>query len=164
MIYIASYKKPNGGFLPWLFHILVCIGTFSRYSHNELVFGPPDAKGRRCCWSSSDRDGGVRMKWIALDPSRWDLVPLSGVHPDVIAAGYQWFSQNEGKPFDRPGLVAVWLFTLMPWLRVVWAHIQRDRAYFCSEAIAAALGLWRPWTRSPGALHSWAVKHQPKIS
>lgn len=171
MLSLASYHRPPSRPDPghvwawlgaWAFHVLVCVATLSRYSHTELVFGPPDADGFSCCASSSARDGGVRMKWIRLDPARWHVVPLSGLHGGVTTSAWAWFAGHDGQPYDRPGLVAVWLFTVCPPLRSVWAWLQLRRAWFCSESIAAALGLWRPWTRSPGALHRWAVKHLPQ--
>ena len=171
-MYLASYRCPPtrpepGQLLDWLarwaFHVLVCVGTFSRYSHTELVFGEPNAAGYSLCATSSGRDHGVRFKAIRLDPARWTVDPLSGLHPDTEARAYAWFVENEGARYDHPGLLAVWLFTVAPFLRAVWRLIQLPNRRFCSESVAEALGLWRPWTRSPGALRRWVVKHLPRM-
>lgn len=171
MLYLASYRCPPmrpdpGKTLDWLarwaFHILVCAGTFSRYSHSELVFGEPDENGESLCWSSSGRDGGVRPKRIKLDPARWTVDPLAGLHPSVEASAWLWFEKHKGQKYDHLGLAAVWLFTVLPFLRAAWRLIQNTRRWFCSEAVADALGLWKPWTRSPGSLRRWAVKQLPR--
>lgn len=171
-LYLASYrcppKRPTPGKVlewlgQWVFHILVCVGTLSRYSHTELVFGEPDANGYSLCASSCGRDGGVRSKRIKLNPERWTVDPLSGVHPQVYDRAWAWFKSNAGKRYDHFGLAAVWLFTLLPFLRAAWRLIQAPGRWFCSESVAEALGLWRPWTRSPGALRRLAVKHLPRV-
>jgi hypothetical protein len=171
MMYLASYRcpphRPQPGqlldwLLRWAFHVLVCVGTLSRYSHSELVFGEPDHRGESLCATSSGRDGGVRFKRIKLDPARWTVDPLTSLHPYTEARAYSWFVDHKGEPYDHQGLAAVWLFTVAPFMRVVWRLIQARRRWFCSESAAAALGLWRPWTRSPGALRRWAVKQLPK--
>jgi hypothetical protein len=171
MMYLASYRCPPhrpqpGQWLDWLlrwaFHVLVCVGTLSRFSHTELVFGEPDENGESLCATSSGRDGGVRFKRIKLDPARWTVDPLSGLHANAEAQALLWFHKHEGEPYDHQGLAAVWLFTVAPFMRAVWRLIQARRRWFCSESAAAALGLWRPWTRSPGALRRWAVKQLPK--
>ena len=171
MLYLASYrcppKRPESGhvldwLVRWAFHIAVCVGTLSRYSHTELVFGEPDENGESLCWSSSGRDGGVRSKRIKLDPARWTVDPLYGLHPNTEASALMWFEKHKGYPYDHFGLLAVWLFTVFPPLRAVWRLIQDGRKWFCSEAGADALGLWRPWTRSPGGLRRWAVKQLPR--
>ena len=171
MIHLASYRRPPsnpkpGQFLDWLgrwvFHVLVCVGTLSRYSHSELVFGEPRADGKSLCWTSSGRDGGVRQKWIYLDPAQWTVDPLPGLHPDVDARAWAWFVAHEGEDYDHAGLAAVWLFTALPFLRAAWRLIQNALRWFCSEACADALGLWKPWTRSPGSLRRWAVKQLPR--
>ena len=171
MLYLASYKSPPkrpepGQWLDWfgrwVFHVVVCVATFSRFSHTELVFGEPDEKGESLCASSSLRDGGVRIKRIKLDPARWVVDPLHGLHPRIEERAYGWFVEHEDEKYDLLGLAAVWLFTVAPWLRAVWRLLQSAGRSFCSESIAAALGLWRPWTRSPGGLRRWAVKQLPR--
>ena len=171
MMYLASYRCPpmrpaKGQLLDWLarwvFHILVCVGTLSRYSHTELVFGEPNEKGESLCWTSSGRDGGVRPKWIKLDPARWTVDPLYALNTNVEAIACHWYLKHEREPYDHFGLGAVWLFTVCPPLRAVWRLIEARNRWFCSESAAAALGLWKPWTRSPGGLRRWAVKQLPQ--
>ena len=94
--------------------------TGSRYSHVELVL---DGK----CYSSSLRDGGVRSKYINLHPDKWDVV---GINCREQLA-YEWFRTHDGERYDWWG---VWRF-LLPLLP------NKADQWFCSEAVAAALGL-----------------------
>lgn len=106
------------------------------YSHCELVlWTSPD--GLSLCLSSSFMDGGVRAKWMALDPAHWDLVPVPA-HCSQAAA-LKWFYAHEGDDYDVWGLVGF-----------VWRPIagQRDKS-FCSEAVAAMLGFAEPWRMDP---------------
>lgn len=117
---LAMYKGPPPDLLHRIGHWLVCIGTLSRYSHVELVIDG-------WCYSSSYQDGGVRRKRIDLTSGRWDVFEITG---DQRAA-YVWFMQRLGASYDWGGVVRF----VLPFVR------QRPGEYFCSEAVAAALGL-----------------------
>lgn len=112
--------------------------TRSPYSHCEVVTHRR-SDGAAWCISSSWVDGGVRGKWIALDPTRWDLVQMPGVDS---AGAHLWLAQHAGQGYDFIGL-----------LGFVWRPIAGSaRRWFCSEACADIVELEEPWRLSPGAL------------
>lgn len=127
---LAFYKGRRGG-LAGLFDAAVRWWTRGSYSHVELV-----APG----WvaSASMRDGGVRFKAIDFHPDRWDLVAIGG---DEIAAR-AWFEAHQGAAYDWMGLFG---FVWRPGREVT-------RRWFCSEAVAAALGFKEPWRFCPNTL------------
>lgn len=108
------------------------------YSHTELVLDEVD--GLSQCGSSSFMDGGVRIKWMVLDPAHWDLVDVDG---DYVKA-LQWFRDHRA---DQYGLLGL--------LGFVWRRGTRDKNKpICSGAIAAALGFRDPWRFEPMTLWS----------
>ena len=102
------------------------------YSHAELVFG--------CGMSASASfiDGGVRLKRIDFDPAHWDFVDVPGDESAALA----WFIEHEGASYDLIGNLS-FLCPLVP---------HSKRKWFCSEAIAAALGIPEPWRLGPNGL------------
>lgn len=120
-----------------LFDIAVAWWTGGKYSHCELVFN--DDLENAMCASSSQRDGGVRMKLIDLTSGRWDVFDLK--HCDDHAA-YRWFDNHNGKKYDIPGLFGF----ILPW------RTHHPNRWFCSEACAAALGIESPHRLSPNGL------------
>lgn len=134
MLRAAFYKGTHTGLLG-LYNRLVRWWCRSRYSHVELVF----ANGLSA--SSSYIDGGVRIKAIEFDPARWDFVVLPA-HIEPVAR--DWFEAHHGQPYDLLGN-----------LHFVLAPVADDKAkWFCSESVAAALGLPEPWRFDPGTLHA----------
>ena len=130
---LAFYKGPASTFGQRLFHRLVCMVTGGRYSHVELVIDG-------VCHSASSRDGGVRSKVVDFSSGRWDLVDLPAYLVSVSADDARaWFAAHNGQPYDTPGLLGF----LLPW------RVERPSAYFCSEAVMAALGYAEPWQYSP---------------
>lgn len=116
--------------------------TRSTYSHCELVFST-DSHGVSMCGSSSYLDGGVRIKNMALDPAKWDLMDLPGFNP---VAASTWFDVHAGERYDLLGLFGF----VLPFMR------DDTTRWFCSEACAAAVGLGDAWRYSPGALAALA--------
>lgn len=131
---IAFYKGPAKGLTNQLGRLLVCLGTLSRYSHCELVI-------QGVCYSASARDGGVRGKVIDLDSGHWDVVDVPGDE----AAALAWFRQHQGERYDWMGVLRF----ALPFLR------QRPGKWFCSEAVAAMLGMGDGDGVTPGDL--WEV-------
>lgn len=125
---IAFYKGRTR-----LFNRLTAWWTNGPYSHCELVVDG-------FCWSSSFMDGGVRVKKMELDPDHWDFIEVPG---DADAA-QQWFSDHHFDDYDTLGLFG---FLWRPW------RDDKDR-WFCSEALAAALGFADPWRFCPNTLHA----------
>lgn len=135
---------------------LVCAVTKSRFSHVELlashrtesvtVDGTPYTGPVATMLSASIRDNRVREAWRTMDPSRWVVVEFDG-----DAAGALAYIRSR----IAAGIVYGWfdlLSFLLPW-RVSWSGSD-----FCSEVIAAAFGLPRPWKTSPQDLYDWALK------
>lgn len=134
MMQIAFYKGPASGLKNKLGRLLVCIGTWSKYSHCELVING-------MCYSASARDGGVRSKAIDLASGHWDVVEVSG---DAMRA-LMWFQAHQGQAYDWWGVLRF----ALPFLR------QRPGKWFCSEAVAEALGMADSAGVTPGGL--WEV-------
>lgn len=130
---VAFYKGKTR-----LFNRLVCWWLRGDYSHCELILDNKD--GMSNCASSSYMDGGVRTKWIALDPAHWDVVEVQGSRK----AALQWLLWHEEDRYDILGL-----------LGFVWRRAYGDQQkWFCSEAVAAMLGFDEPWRFDPMALYA----------
>lgn len=130
----AFYKGIRPG-VAGIYNRLVRWWTRSPYSHVELVM----SSGR--AWSASFEDGGVRSKLIDIDPAKWDVIELPD-HLEPAAAA--WFAARRGAKYDILGN-----------LQFVLAAIPHSRKrWFCSEAVAAALGIPEPWRYDPGTLAS----------
>jgi hypothetical protein len=123
-----------------LFDIAVCAWTGGPYSHCELVLGS-DPLTEAQCWSSSKRDGGIRLKTIDLTSGRWDVIEIQG---DEKAAE-QWFIQHAGQGYDVPGLFGF----VLPW------RTENPAWWFCSEACAAALKMPEAWRYHPNKLYQY---------
>lgn len=109
--------------------------TRSEFSHVELVL----STGRS--WSASFSDGGIRSKLIDFDTANWVVIDLPPALEQRAAA---WFRAHRGAKYD-----------LMGNLQFVLAPVpQSQRRWFCSEAVAAALGMPDPWRYGPGTLAS----------
>jgi hypothetical protein len=122
-----------------LFDRVVCWRTRGRFSHVELVL--PNG----FCASSSFRDGGVRFKRIDLNSGRWELVQYEGDPSEAC----RWFAAHENAQYDAFSLLAF----AVPW------RMSDARRWYCSEAVATALGLWdSPDKISPNLLYSIALK------
>lgn len=94
-VQVALYKKPPAfkeDWKYWLSHYLICIRTFSKYSHGELVIDG-------ISYSSSARDGGVRSKLIEFKPERWDIFDIS---PEVIDStkSLSFFNKHKDSKYD----------------------------------------------------------------
>jgi hypothetical protein len=129
----AFYRGTHAG-LPGIYNRLVRWWTRSQYSHVELILHFAAA-------SSSAMDGGVRFKKIDFDPALWDFVDLP---PELAAGAEAWFNEHYGQPYDYLGNVHF----------VLSAVGDDKRKWFCSEAVAAALGMPNPERFDPGTLHA----------
>jgi hypothetical protein len=93
---IALYKGPpdSDDWVHNATHGAIKLRTFSKYSHAELVIDG-------YCYSSSNRDGGVRRKKINLDSGRWDVFEIEGDE----AYALEWFRQHEGAGYDWGAII-----------------------------------------------------------
>lgn len=90
------------------------------------------------CLSASMLDKGVRAKDLALGDAKWRVYEVP--HDPLEAEA--WFAEHEGDRYDVLGLLGFVIRPIKGWLR----------AFFCSEACAAMLGLAEPWRYSPRLL------------
>ncbi|MPS58906.1 MAG: hypothetical protein E2594_17310 [Pseudomonas sp.] len=110
--------------------------TGSIYSHCELVVDG-------WCYSSSAMDKGVRRKQINLDPEKWDVIDLPW---NVSANIVSYFVQTDHHSYGWMGLIWSQLFNL---------NRTSDKAPFCSQWCAAALGIPNPASLNPATLGDW---------
>lgn len=133
---LCLYRGPaNDSVKHALGHWLTRIATVSAYSHCELEIDG-------ICFSSSIRDGGVRSRVIAdLETSEhWDLFSIAG----DVAKARAWFDAHDGQGYDWTGAAG----SVLRWIP------KEPNRWFCSEAIAASLGLEHPEKFTPQGLLS----------
>lgn len=134
MIRVAFYKSVRPGF-KGIYSKGVQIWTRSKYSHCEIIFSDGIAA------SSSFEDKGVRFKQIDFNEDHWDFIDL----PDHYeATARKWFENHKGEKYDILGNV-----------HFVFSIIADDTdKWFCSEAVAASLGILTPERFDPGSLYA----------
>lgn len=113
------------------------------YSHCELILS--DGVSASASWM----DGGVRFKRIDYDPAHWDFIELPAY---LEPAARAWFEQNEGEPYDLQGNLRFAFFMVS----------ESPDGRFCSEALAAALGLREPWRLGPNGLAALLLSIYPQ--
>lgn len=110
--------------------------TKGPYSHVELV------TEHGAGWSSSQLDGGIREKHnIDFSSGRWDVIEVPGLDLDTAV---DWFILHSECSYDIIGLIG---FLCRP-------ASHSPTRFFCSEAVAAALGIPEPWRYDPNTLYS----------
>jgi hypothetical protein len=135
-MHVAFYKGRKR-----LFNRVVSWWTRGPYSHCELVIGRVGGNNLSVCWSASFLDGGVRCKQIDLSDGNWDMVPVA-MPIQVDAMAIDWWQQHLGQPYDLRGMFGIAFRPL----------IQRRDKWFCSEAVAASLGIPDAWRFCPNTL------------
>jgi hypothetical protein len=159
----------------------ICLWTRSPYSHVEMIFDASEwprgmlaaeveKQGKtiqpgdplnwpyiRLCFSSSPRDGGVRFKWIDIDPAQWDVreFPMPGVNDlnlidaaaPLVGLKYDWFG-------------------IFGFVLPFGEHNDADR--FCSEVCLDVIQKfgdfrqYKAWEVSPGQLSDFIGQLAPK--
>lgn len=136
-MYLALYKGKG-----LIGNALIRWWTRSQYSHCELVI---DGIG----YSSSLMDGGVRAKQIEFNPNHWDFLDL----PDHLApAVLAYFNRTKDERYSWLDLIRSQVFN---------RNADEPGAAFCSEWVAAAIGLPNPTSYSPRTLAEvvlWAAR------
>lgn len=124
---IAFYKDNTK-----LFNRFISWWTNGPYSHCEAMVSENK-------WASSSvEDGGVRFKTMVLNPAKWDVIDVPGVDLEEIKS---WFNSHLGDSYDLLGLLSI------------FSPVSEDKnKEFCSEAIAAAMGIRDPWRFDPNRL------------
>jgi hypothetical protein len=133
MTFRAAFYKGTRPGLAGLYNRLIRWWDNGKYSHCELIFSDGQAA------SASFLDGGVRFKQIDFDPARWDFVNLQANLEDEAR---QWFTKHEGSGYDLVGNLRFAL-DFLP---------DNKNKWFCSEALAAAIGIFEPWRLGPNGL------------
>ena len=121
---LAFYKAKGD----WV-DLLIRVFTNSKYSHVEIVCN-------KDWYSSSPRDGGVRIKQIVDDGNSWDFIEVD-IDKDRL---YQKYREYKGKGYDFKGIL---LSNILP----IGCH-SKDKAT-CSEFVADILGYSEPEKYSP---------------
>jgi hypothetical protein len=134
---VAFYKSTRPG-LKGLYNRFVRWWDCGPDSHCELVFSDGISA------SSSFEDGGVRFKIIEYDPAKWDFVEVPWADE---ARARAWFVARVGKAYDLMGNAH---FVAPP------IPDSKDK-WFCSEAIAEALGLLDAWRLGPNGLKAMLI-------
>lgn len=131
----VAFYKAKGNF----FNMFIRWWDSGPYSHCELVFS--DGKAA----SASFRDGRqVREKEIEFDTEHWDIVEIPDSYEPYAK---DFLAKTAGLPYDLIGQIR---FLVAPW------HGEAN-SYWCSQWVAAALGIDEAWRYSPNILFS-AVK------
>ncbi len=133
MAFRAVFYRGTRPGLAGLYNRLVRIIDHGQYSHCELIFSDGLAA------SASFLDSGVRFKRIDFSPGRWDFIDLN---PAKETTARQWFTDHNGQPYDLRGNLR-FVFGVVP---------ESKKKWFCSEAVAAALGMDDPWRYGPNGL------------
>lgn len=136
--YLAMYKAKGN----WV-DTVIRFFTRSQYSHCEIAVKRKD--GTFNCYSSSPRDGGVRMKKMDLSPHKWDLIPLKTLSKSYLK---RFYNQTQGRKYDFMGAIGI----VIPFIK------QKSNRYFCSEWAAEVLKRPKPYQYSPAKLAQWAEK------
>lgn len=157
--YLAFYKgrkrdNPDTSF----FDRLICLVTQHRFSHVELVFRYHPETNIGVSWTSSPRDGGVRMANIKFNPNHWELFEYTGDLPLEMKenpVGYvnDWFIPKAGMKYDWVGAVG----TIIRFIKQV-----EDR-YFCSEIVSEFFRYTKPSTYTPKKLFNKLSPYLVKI-
>lgn len=134
---LIFYKSAAGTITDKLINRLSCNGG---YSHVEIRFEDEQ------CFTSSPRDGGVRMKYIQLDSEHWDTFVLPN-NVEKVVRRYAEINASFGAKYDWNGVFGF-----------VFPIKDNKKRRFCSEICLMALqhaGLLRgiiPTTVSPNSL------------
>lgn len=121
---LAFYKAKGN----WV-DLLIRVFTNSKYSHVEIVCN-------KDWYSSSPRDGGVRVKQIQNDGNSWDFIEVN-IDKERL---YQKHREYKGKGYDFKGIL---LSNILP----IGLH-SKDKVT-CFEFVAEVLGYAEPSKYSP---------------
>lgn len=136
-----AFYKGKGTWIDWC----IRFATRSKYSHVEIILDYPEFPNGQTvfeCFSSSARDGGVRVKNIHLHENRWDLVTAYFPIDDEPKLFIERMPKHA--KYDYLGILLSQGLNL--------ARHDKSR-WFCSELCAAFLGLKWPQSYSPARLH-----------
>lgn len=147
-VFLAFYKGKADNRLYHFYDTITRLFTRGLYSHCEIVISKQD--GLYECYSSSIRDGGVRVKTMKLDSSHWDLILLNISKEQVL----DFYKQTANCSYDLLGA-----------LGIVLGLRQHPHKYFCSEwCYDAIINKQNGWRFSPNDLYALfpLIQDKPK--
>ncbi len=162
-LYVAFYKPSVKAMLRHPFDLLICLFTWSRISHVEIVTGDTNHWSELQWRSSSPRNGGMRRRQLAPREGHWLFVQLGRVASSDIGKAEAWFDDRLGTKYDWLGAVTC----------LFGGFLNNTRRWFCSEAVLDSLkhiGVIptsgsRPSAEvSPARLHAMLVVWLPLMS
>ena len=127
---------------------LVAFGTFSNYSHSELLFSD------WTMFSSSPRDGGVRIKKLDyISPKSWDIteIDVSKDIEDEIRIICEYFVRQSIE-YDTIGAIASATPFCVP-----------NSNMFCSEAISKVISAVVPMSYPSASMSPVRLKKAVEI-
>ena len=110
----------------------------STYTHVEIKIGD-------FLYSSSELEGGVRIKSQKLNPAKWDIVDLPFLDIKDANNIIKFFDLRLNCKYDWWGIIKSQIFG---------ASRHSENRYFCSEICAEAIGLSEPNRYCPQALYN----------
>jgi hypothetical protein len=137
VIEFAFFKAKYGG----LFSKLIKWRTKGEYSHVEMIFPQykiyDKVKNRELslCYSSYESEGGVRFKFIYLNPEKWDRIDFE-IPDDKFEELLNHAASLADAKYDWAGI-----------FKFVLPHVpERPSRFFCSEIqvylIQKVLNIW----------------------
>lgn len=116
-VFLACYHGQADKLSHRIFDGITRFFTRGKYSHCEIAILQAD--GAYLCYTSSYRDGGVRIKRMSLPSDKWDLIPIEGLSDGEVR---RYFTATQGSGYDLLGA-----------LGCVAGLRQHPDRYFCSE-------------------------------
>lgn len=140
-MYLAFYKgrKSENSRADW-FDFIVCLFTSSRYSHVEILTEYDEETGEANAWSSTHRNSGIRMKHMNVHTNSWEVFRIKTDRTKEEVK--DWFIKRDHHKYDWFGVLGV----VLPF------KFHKKRRWFCSEAVAASLGMRDPSKLTPELL------------
>jgi hypothetical protein len=130
MTFRAAFFKGEGN----AFNGLIRYWDGGKYSHCELVFSDG-------LWTASTYQDNVRGAYRTVLPEEWDYIELPA---SMEAQARDFFNQTNGAPYDLIGQLR---FFFSP-------YKGSANGYWCSEWVAAALGMSESYRYTPNGLHA----------
>lgn len=112
--------------------------TNGPYSHTEIITRQEGDQSYSHTSVIGISSGGISSRWRKMEDADWDFVEVEA-DPEVVEG---WFKRKDSAKYDLPGLLG-FVFRRDDY--------SRDK-YFCSEAVAASLGIKEAWRYDPNAL------------
>lgn len=117
-----------------MFSKAIKLKTSSDYSHVEMIFpqhkiyDPVKDRMLSLCFSSYEKEGGVRFKFIHINPEKWDIITIP-IEEYKIPKLLAYAASLCDCKYDWAGIFGF----VLPFIR------QRPTRFFCSEVVVYVL-------------------------